>query len=119
MSEQKKTRILLVDDSVSMREMVGYTLKGAGYEVSQAEDGVEALKFAQGNTVDLVITDINMPNMDGVTFIKELKKLAHPDTRMCADHGNGTGQAGSGYTYAQGRLDHQARAAGACAEYCR
>ena len=75
MSEQKKTRILLVDDSVSMREMVGYTLKGAGYVVSQAEDGVEALKFAQGNTVELVITDINMPNMDGITLIKELREL--------------------------------------------
>ena len=75
MTEQKKTRILLVDDSVSMREMVGFTLKGAGYAVSQAEDGVEALKFAQGNTVDLVITDINMPNMDGITLIKELRAL--------------------------------------------
>ena len=75
MSEQKKTRILLVDDSVSMREMVGFTLKGAGYAVSQAEDGVEALKFAQGNTVELVITDINMPNMDGITLIKELRAL--------------------------------------------
>ena len=75
MSEQKKTRILLVDDSVSMREMVGYTLKGASYEVTQAEDGVEALKFAQGNTVELVITDINMPNMDGITLIKELRAL--------------------------------------------
>jgi two-component system chemotaxis response regulator CheY len=75
MSEQKKTRILLVDDSVSMREMVGFTLKGAGYAVSQAEDGVEALKFAQGNTVELVITDINMPNMDGITLIRELRAL--------------------------------------------
>ena len=75
MSEQKKTKILLVDDSVSMREMVGFTLKGAGYAVSQAEDGVEALKFAQGSTVDLVITDINMPNMDGITLIKELRGL--------------------------------------------
>ena len=75
MSEQNKTRILLVDDSVSMREMVGFTLKGAGYAVSQAEDGVEALKFAQGNAVDLVITDINMPNMDGITLIKELRAL--------------------------------------------
>jgi two-component system chemotaxis response regulator CheY len=75
MPDKKKTSILLVDDSVSMREMVGFTLKGAGYEVSQAEDGVEALKFAQGNTVDLVITDINMPNMDGITLIKELRAL--------------------------------------------
>ena len=75
MPDKNKTSILLVDDSVSMREMVGFTLKGAGYEVSQAEDGVEALKFAQGNTVDLVITDINMPNMDGITLIKELRAL--------------------------------------------
>jgi two-component system chemotaxis response regulator CheY len=75
MPDTNKTSILLVDDSVSMREMVGFTLKGAGYEVSQAEDGVEALKFAQGNTVDLVITDINMPNMDGITLIRELRAL--------------------------------------------
>jgi len=75
MPEKDTTSILLVDDSVSMREMVGFTLKGAGYTVSQAEDGVEALKFAQKNNVDLVITDINMPNMDGITLIKELRAL--------------------------------------------
>lgn len=67
--------MLLVDDSASMREMVSFTLKGAGYDVFKATDGVEALDFAKDNDVDLVITDINMPNMDGFTLIKELRKL--------------------------------------------
>ncbi len=67
--------MLLADDSTSMREMVSFTLKGAGYEVFNATDGVEALAFARANDVDLVITDINMPNMDGFTLIKELRKL--------------------------------------------
>lgn len=71
----KKTTMLLVDDSTSMREMVSFTLKGAGYEVFQAVDGVEALAFARNTPVDLVITDINMPNMDGFALIKELRKL--------------------------------------------
>ena len=67
--------ILLVDDSASMREMVSFTLKGVGHEVNEAEDGVEALEFAKKNAVDLVITDVNMPNMDGITLTAELRKL--------------------------------------------
>lgn len=67
--------ILVVDDSASIREMVSFTLKSAGYEVVTASDGVEALEFAQGKAVKLVVTDINMPNMDGITLIKELRKL--------------------------------------------
>lgn len=67
--------ILVVDDSASIREMVSFTLKSAGYEVITASDGVEALKFAQSNAVKLVVTDINMPNMDGITLIKELRKI--------------------------------------------
>ena len=74
MADAQKT-ILLVDDSVSMREMVSFTLIGAGFTVTQCADGVEALDFAKENTVDLVITDINMPNMDGLTLIAELRKL--------------------------------------------
>ncbi len=69
-------KILAVDDSASMRQMVGFTLKGAGHDVIEAADGVEALKLAQSNQVDLVLTDVNMPNMDGITLIKELRKLA-------------------------------------------
>ena len=76
MTAEKKISVLLVDDSASMREMVGFTLKTAGYEVVQATDGVEALACAVNRTFDLVITDINMPNMDGFTLIKELRKLS-------------------------------------------
>lgn len=68
-------KILAVDDSASMRQMVSFTLKGAGHEVVEASDGVEALTFAKGAGVDLVISDVNMPNMDGITLIGELRKL--------------------------------------------
>ncbi len=67
--------ILAVDDSASMRQMVSFTLKGAGYEVIEAVDGVDALNKAKGKAVNLVITDVNMPNMDGITLISELRKL--------------------------------------------
>ena len=59
--------ILAVDDSASMRQMVSFTLKGAGYDVVEAADGVEALKIARTRSVNLVITDVNMPNMDGIS----------------------------------------------------
>jgi len=67
--------ILAVDDSASMRQMVSFTLKGAGYEVIDAVDGVDALNKAKQKAVNLVITDVNMPNMDGITLIAELRKL--------------------------------------------
>lgn len=66
-------RVLTVDDSKTMRDMVGFTLRGAGFEVLEAEDGVRALAVLNGATVDLVITDINMPNMDGVTLVRHLR----------------------------------------------
>lgn len=69
------TTILAVDDSASMRQMVTFTLKGAGYDVLEASDGVEALQVAQKGSVDLVLSDVNMPNMDGITLIKELRNL--------------------------------------------
>lgn len=69
------TKILAVDDSPSLRQMVAFTLKGAGHDVSEASDGVEALGIARGQAFDLVITDINMPNMDGLQLIAELRKL--------------------------------------------
>jgi len=67
--------ILAVDDSPSMRSMLSFTLKQAGYQSVEAEDGVEGLSIANSNKFDLVITDINMPNMDGIELIKELRKL--------------------------------------------
>ena len=67
--------ILLVDDSVSMREMVSFTLKQAGHDITEAEDGVLAYDIAQKNSFNLVITDINMPNMDGLTLTAKLREL--------------------------------------------
>jgi two-component system chemotaxis response regulator CheY len=69
--------VLAVDDSASIRSLVSYVLKQAGFEVVLAEDGQEALDYAQENTVDLVLTDINMPNLDGIDLIKGLRALTH------------------------------------------
>ena len=68
--------ILAVDDSASMRQMVAFTLKGAGYNVIEAADGQEAFDKAKGESVDLVLTDQNMPRMDGITLVKNLRALA-------------------------------------------
>ena len=68
-------RILAVDDSAAMRQMVEVTLSSAGHEVLQARDGREALTLAGKNSVDLVIADINMPEMDGIELVRELRAL--------------------------------------------
>ena len=65
--------VLIADDSASIRQVVGMTLKDAGYEVIEAEDGKDALSKLDGQKVHLVISDVNMPNMDGISFVKELK----------------------------------------------
>lgn len=67
--------ILSVDDSASMRQMVRLTLTGAGYEVVEAADGTDALKKAQSAAIHMVVTDLNMPVMDGLALIRELRKL--------------------------------------------
>jgi two-component system, chemotaxis family, chemotaxis protein CheY len=67
--------ILSVDDSASIRQMVAFTLKGAGYEVIEAADGQEGLEKAKTKTVDMVLTDQNMPRMDGLTLIKNLRSM--------------------------------------------
>jgi two-component system chemotaxis response regulator CheY len=67
--------VLTVDDSPSIRLMMQLALSGEGYEVKQTTDGVEALEFARNHNADLVLTDINMPRMDGLTLIRELRKL--------------------------------------------
>ncbi len=67
--------ILAVDDSASMRQMVSFTLKGAGFRVIEAADGQEAYEKARGQRVDLVLTDQNMPRMDGITLVRHLRGL--------------------------------------------
>ncbi|MDO8457734.1 MAG: response regulator [Burkholderiaceae bacterium] len=67
--------ILIVDDSSSLRQVVSITLKGAGYNVIEACDGKDALTKLNGQKIHLIISDVNMPNMDGITFVTEAKKL--------------------------------------------
>lgn len=67
--------ILSVDDSASMRQMVKLTLAGAGYDILEASDGKDALTKAGAAEVHMVVTDLNMPNMDGLALIRELRKL--------------------------------------------
>lgn len=68
--------VLSVDDSSSIRQMVSFTLKGAGYEVIEAVDGQDGLDKAKTKTVDMVLTDQNMPRMDGLTLIKNLRGMS-------------------------------------------
>ncbi len=72
--------ILIVDDSASIRQVVSMTLKGAGYEVIEACDGRDALGKLNGQRVHLMISDVNMPNMDGLSFLKEVK--ARPEYKF-------------------------------------
>ncbi len=67
--------VLTVDDSASIRQMVAFTLKSAGYTVIEAADGQEGLDKAKANPVNLILTDQNMPKMDGLTLIKTLRGL--------------------------------------------
>lgn len=68
--------ILIVDDSASLRQVVGIALKGAGYDVVDACDGKDALHKLDGRKIHLIISDVNMPNMDGISFVKAAKQLA-------------------------------------------
>lgn len=67
--------VLAIDDSPSIRQMVSFTLKSSGYEVIEAVDGVDGLDKAKSRSVNLVLTDQNMPRMDGLTLIKSLRAL--------------------------------------------
>ncbi|WP_233233830.1 response regulator [Bordetella sp. LUAb4] len=67
--------ILIVDDSASVRQVVGIALRGAGYDVIEGRDGQDALTKLTGQKVHLIISDVNMPNMDGITFLKSVKQL--------------------------------------------
>ena len=65
--------IMTVDDSASVRQMVSFTLKNAGYEVVEAVDGQDAISKLNGSRINMVITDLNMPNMDGIELIRALR----------------------------------------------
>ncbi len=65
--------ILIVDDSESIREVVSFTLKNEGYDVLVGVDGKDALKFLDGSHIDLIITDLHMPEMNGIEFIKSVR----------------------------------------------
>lgn len=68
-------KIMTVDDSVSLRKLVAGTLAAAGHEVAEAASGDEALRAAQQKNFDLVISDLNMPGMDGLALVKHLRQL--------------------------------------------
>lgn len=67
--------IMIVDDSASLRQVVGIALKGAGYDVLEGCDGTDALAKLTGQKVHLIISDVNMPKMDGITFVTAVKQL--------------------------------------------
>ncbi|MBY6260559.1 response regulator [Azospirillum sp. 412522] len=75
MEPSVKKKVMTVDDSRTMRDMVSFTLRGAGYEVVEAADGQQAMTAIATTKVDLVITDLNMPVMDGLTLIRRLRAI--------------------------------------------
>ena len=76
-----KNRVMTVDDSASVRMMVRYSLKGAGYEVIEAVDGVDALEKLAETDIHAMIVDVNMPRMDGIEFVRKLRKIpGHQNT---------------------------------------
>lgn len=69
--------ILIVDDSFSLRQTIALALQSAGYEIIEAVDGLDALSKLDGRNYNLIISDVNMPNMDGLSFVREAKKNPH------------------------------------------
>ncbi|MDY6801853.1 MAG: response regulator [Bacteroidota bacterium] len=67
--------ILIVDDSESIREVVSFTLENEGYSVLVGDDGTDAMKFLDGRQIDLVITDLHMPKMNGIELIKNIRAM--------------------------------------------
>lgn len=69
-------KVLTVDDSPSIRQLVSFVLQSAGYTVAEAKDGADGIAKAQAGSYDLILTDQNMPNVDGLTLIKTLRATA-------------------------------------------
>ncbi len=69
-------RVLIVDDSSAIRKSVNFILDQAGYVVSAAEDGLDALSKLDGTSFDLIVTDVNMPNLDGIELTKKVREQA-------------------------------------------
>ena len=72
--------IMIIDDSISLRQVVGIALSSAGYEVLEACDGKDALSKLTGQKIHLMVCDVNMPNMDGISFLKAVRE--HPDYKF-------------------------------------
>ena len=70
-------QILIADDSESIREVLSFSLKNAGFQVLVAIDGVDALRYFDGRTIDLLLTDFHMPNMNGLELISKVRELEH------------------------------------------
>ena len=66
-------KILMAEDSPSVRQLMSFTLRGAGYDVVEATDGLEALKLFESEEIDMVITDLNMPKMNGLELTRTLR----------------------------------------------
>jgi two-component system, chemotaxis family, chemotaxis protein CheY len=90
--------ILIVDDSTSLRQVVSIALQSAGYDVIEAVDGQDGLAKLDGRKIHLIISDVNMPNMDGLTFLREAKKLPAykftPVIMLTTESGEGKKQEG-------------------------
>ena len=88
---------LVVDDSVTMREMVSHTLRDGGFDVVSAEDGIDAIAQLKDHMVDIVVTDINMPNMNGIELVRHLRAdarfLSTPILCLTTEKGEDTKQA--------------------------
>jgi two-component system, chemotaxis family, chemotaxis protein CheY len=70
-------QILIADDSESIREVLAYSLQNAGYKVLLASDGRDALKYFDGRTIDLLLTDYHMPNLNGLELIQQVRQIEH------------------------------------------
>lgn len=100
-------KILAVDDSNSVRQMVQFILNAAGYHVTEASDGMEALNIAKSEQFDMVLTDVNMPLMDGIGLVRALRQLPDynhvPIVLLTTESGNYIQKSGK-FAGATGRI---------------